>query len=118
MRILPFAFILATSFGTLTGAALADTPKFEIKDNNLVVASPLVFDSGKATLKPESADAIAFVKAFLDDKPQITILRVENYVDNQGETKANQQLTEQRALAVTKALVAKGIDCKRLVAVG
>jgi OOP family OmpA-OmpF porin len=97
--------------------ALADT-KFELKGNQLVVPSAVAFDSGGPHLKPSSDAAIAYVKAYLDAKPAITMLRVENHTDNDGSASDNQALSDSRALAVAKALVGKGVDCHRLIAVG
>ena len=45
-------------------------------------------------------------------------MRIEVHSDNQGAADTNQKLTEARALAVAKALVGRGVDCKRLVPVG
>lgn len=102
----------------LCGTAQADAPKFEIKDNHLVLPAPITFVTGKATLTPESDAALAHIKAYLDDKTYVTTLRIENHTDSSGNAKFNQALTEQRALAVAKALVGKGVDCKRLLPVG
>jgi len=44
-------------------------------------------------------------------RESVTLLRVENHGDAQA-------LTEARALAVAKALVKRGVDCHRLIAVG
>jgi hypothetical protein len=38
--------------------------------------------------------------------------------DAQGDTGANQAMTEARALSTARALVARGVDCKRLLPVG
>ena len=103
----------------VSATALADAPKqFELDGNNLKVPSAVEFDTGKATLKAESADAIAYVAAYLEAKSYISTLRVEVHSDSTGAEKFNQKLTEARALAVTKALIAKGADCKRLLPVG
>jgi len=101
----------------LSGLAVADT-KYELKGNELVVPTPVLYESGKATLKPESADAITHVKGYLDAKSYISTLRIEVHSDADGSSEFNQKLTEQRAMAVAKALVAKGVDCKRLLPVG
>ncbi len=102
----------------LTTVALAETPKFELDGNLLKVPYPVVFDTAKVTLKTESAEAIAYVASYLEAKAAITTLRVEVHTDAQGDETANQKMSEKRALAVAKALVAKGVDCKRLVPVG
>ena len=113
MRFLPLLVTLA-----LPLAARADAPKYEIKDNHLVLPAPIVFETNSAKLAPASDATIAFIKGYLDDKSYISLMRIENHSDAQGDAKANQALSEKRALAVAKAIVAKGIDCKRLIAVG
>lgn len=97
--------------------ALADT-KYEIKDNQLVVPHAVTYDTGKASLAASSTDAIGYVKGYLDDKSYISTLRIEVHSDSTGDAGFNQTLTEKRALEVAKALVAKGVDCKRLIPVG
>jgi len=65
-----------------------------------------------------TASAIAYVKGYLDDKSTVTTLRIEVHADQTGRPDAIQTLTETRAMAVAKALVAKGVDCRRLIPVG
>jgi OOP family OmpA-OmpF porin len=101
-----------------TTAAAAEAPKFEIENGLLKVPFPVAFDTNKATLKTESAEAIAYVAAYLEAKSSISTLRVEVHTDAQGDDKYNQAMSEKRAFAVAKALVAKGVDCKRLIPVG
>ena len=101
-----------------TSAAAAEAPKFEIENGFLKVPFPIAFDTSKATLKTESAEAIAYVAAYLEAKSYISTLRVEVHTDAQGDDKYNQAMSEKRAFAVAKALVAKGVDCKRLIPVG
>lgn len=102
----------------LTTAAAADAPKFELEGNVLKVPFPVTFATGKATLDAKSGEAIAYVASYLEAKSYISTLRVEVHTDAQGDEARNQTMSEQRALAVTKALVAKGVDCKRLLPVG
>jgi len=100
-----------------TALASADAPKFELDGNNLKTP-PVTYNTGKATLKTESAAAIARVAAYLEAKTYISTLRIEVHSDSMGSDEANQKLTEARSLEVAKALIAKGVDCKRLIAVG
>jgi OOP family OmpA-OmpF porin len=92
--------------------------QYRVEGNQVVVSDPVLFESGSAVLKPESEGTIATIKKYLDDKPYISLLRVEAHTDNEGNAEANDKLSEQRALAVCKALVKLGVDCKRLIAVG
>jgi OOP family OmpA-OmpF porin len=100
-----------------TATASAD-PKFELDHGKLVVPSQVVFETNSAKLAPAADAALDHVKAYLVAKADITLLRVENHADNQGNAEAAQALSDARALAVAKALVGRGVDCKRLVPVG
>jgi OOP family OmpA-OmpF porin len=84
----------------------------------LKLPGPVVFETGSDKLKPESDTVLQFVKDYLDAKPDITLLRVEGHTDNDGNPAANETLSEKRALAVSRWLVGKGIDCHRLLPVG
>jgi len=101
-------------------AAPAEKPKptFKVEGGQLRLPGPVVFESAKDVLKPESDDVLTIVKQYLDAKPEITLLRIEGHTDSDGDDKANQTLSELRSLAVARWLVAKGIDCKRLIPVG
>ncbi len=112
----------ALPFGALalfSSLALAsDARNFELDGNRLLVPGPVFYETGTEVIKAESEPTLEHVKAFLEAKEYITTLRIEVHTDNSGSGDANQTLSEKRALAVAKALVAKGIDCKRLVPVG
>ncbi len=89
-----------------------------ISNGALVIEEQVYFKPGTAILETEASVPLQKVKAFLDAKPDITLLRVEGHTDNGAAESSNQSLSEKRALAVCKWLVDKGIDCKRLIAVG
>ena len=99
-------------------AALADSRSYKVDNNRLVVPHPVVFDTGKDTLKADSDAAIAYVATYLADKSYVSTMRIEVHSDSMGADEYNQKLTRMRAFAVGKALIAKGVDCKRLIAVG
>jgi OmpA-OmpF porin, OOP family len=93
-------------------------PRFELDGSALKVPGPVVFETGSEKLKPESDPVLAHVEAYLRAKDFITLLRIEVHSDAQGSAQHNQLLSEKRALAVGRALVARGINCMRLIAVG
>jgi OOP family OmpA-OmpF porin len=93
-------------------------PKYSVEGGQLKLPGPVVFETGKATLKPESDEVLQIVHDYLKDKQDITLLRIEGHTDSDGNDDANQRLSEGRALAVAQWLVGKGIDCKRLIPVG
>lgn len=109
---------IALALLMLTGVAVADPATFEVKDNRLTLPSPVVFATASAKLAPASDAALAHIRAYLDAKAYISLMRIENHTDTDGNAKDSQALSEARALAVVKALVARGVDCKRLLAVG
>jgi OOP family OmpA-OmpF porin len=93
-------------------------PTYKVEGGQLKLPGPVVFETAKDTLKPESDEVLAIVEGYLKDKPEITLLRIEGHTDSDGNDADNQKLSELRALAVARWLVAKGTDCKRLIAVG
>lgn len=109
-----FAIILLLS----STALAADGNTFELDGNRLVVPGPVVFETGSDVIKAESEAVLLHVKAFLEAKEYITTMRIEVHSDDVGSEQTNQTLTEKRALAVARWLVAKGVDCKRLIPVG
>ncbi len=89
-----------------------------LKKDRLTLPGEIAFESGKAEIKPESEPVLVALKTYLDETPRVTKLRIEGHTDNVGSPEANETLSGQRALAIKKALVAKGIKAERLLAVG
>jgi OmpA-OmpF porin, OOP family len=75
------------------------------------------FDTGKATIKPES---VALVDAAAEMLRSADTLRVEvgGHTDNVGDAEANLKLSTARAQSVMQALVARGVAAERLSAKG
>lgn len=93
--------------------------KSTIAGGKITPQGALAFDSGKAILlsNAENDALLDDLKLVLDQNPTITQMRIEGYADG-GAAEANLELSGQRALAVKKALVDKGIASERLIAVG
>ena len=89
-----------------------------LQDGELLVSQPISYQTGSAELAAGSEAAIAAVAEFLAAKSYVTTLRIEVHSDAQGNTGANQAMTEARALSTARALVARGVDCTRLLPVG
>jgi OOP family OmpA-OmpF porin len=102
----------------VSSLALADRVTYKIENGELKVPHAVTYATGGAKLQASSTAALGYVKGYLDEKSYVSTLRIEVHSDTDGDAKSSQVLTTQRALAVAKALVAKGLDCKRLVAVG
>jgi outer membrane protein OmpA-like peptidoglycan-associated protein len=82
-----------------------------------IVTNGIKFDSGKATLKPESMGVINEIVKLMNEHPEIKF-SVEGHTDSDGDTQMNQQLSEQRAETVKNTLVDMGIAADRLVSKG
>lgn len=77
----------------------------------------LLFDSGKATIKPGGLLFLDKLARALRDKPQANVL-VEGHTDNVGSAQLNDSLSERRALAVRQALIDRNIAASRMSARG
>jgi outer membrane protein OmpA-like peptidoglycan-associated protein len=94
---------------TAVEKAIAETGKF--------VTNNILFETGKATLKPESMAEIQKVADYMKKNPTARF-EVQGHTDNQGSDAVNDPLSQQRAEAVVKALAGLGVDDFNLKAVG
>ena len=98
-----------TDYASAVETAIAETGKF--------VTNNILFETGKATLKPESMDEIRKVADYMKKNPSARF-EVQGHTDNQGSDKVNDPLSQQRAEAVVKALESEGVDPFNLRPVG
>jgi OOP family OmpA-OmpF porin len=77
----------------------------------------LLFDTGSATLQPQSDEQLHNIAAILTAYPNVH-LKIGGYTDNVGSAAANLQLSQDRATAVMRQLVNLGISPNRLSAQG
>jgi OOP family OmpA-OmpF porin len=86
----------------------------------LDIQGDIEFDIGKATIRdtPASQSVLNQVLKILQTTPQMTKLRIEGHTDSDGKPDQNQQISLDRANAVVKWLVDKGVPAGRLSAVG
>ena len=91
--------------------------EFQLAGNTLVLPGPVAFETGTGVLLPDSEPALWTAVDYLTAKSYITLLRVEGHVGS-GLGDGAQALSEERALAVARWLVANGVDCMRLIPVG
>ena len=82
-----------------------------------LVLDGILFQSGSATLDPESNPRLDRVVEYMTHRTSARI-RIAGHTDNVGNPQRNQQLSEQRAQAVRAYIVAHGIDGSRIEAVG
>jgi outer membrane protein OmpA-like peptidoglycan-associated protein len=77
----------------------------------------VLFDSGRAELKPGAQRSLDQVAAFLNENPDRRI-QVEGFTDSQGPNDYNRQLSQSRADAVAQAIIQRGVDAERVRALG
>ena len=86
-------------------------------DKDGFVALYVNFDTGKATIRPDSAKTLDDAAAALKTVPAMKV-EVGGHTDNVGAPEANQKLSQERAQAVMTALVQRGIPAARMTAKG
>jgi len=81
------------------------------------VMIPVLFDTDKTDIKPESGPLIAEVIKLMQQNPSLK-LRIEGHTDTQGTPAYNVTLSDGRAKSVMLALLKAGVDPNRLQAQG
>ena len=81
------------------------------------VLKGVTFDTGQATIKPESLSQLDIVVDFMTRKKSARV-EISGHTDNKGNAKKNKVLSQRRAAACRDYLAAHGIDAGRIVAVG
>ncbi|MBW8906561.1 MAG: OmpA family protein [Betaproteobacteria bacterium] len=83
----------------------------------LTLAGDLLFDVGRASLKPGGRRALANLARFMREHPERKIV-IEGFTDDRGPREANQRLSERRAAAVRDALVQESVEPERIAVHG
>lgn len=97
--------------GCTKTVTIAKTEKIEEKIN-------IVFDSGKAVIKPEFEKEVAKIADLAKANPN-AFITIEGHTDSSGNPGKNKLLSQQRADAVKSMLVQRfGVDAARLSSVG
>lgn len=81
------------------------------------VLGGVYFDTGKATLKPESYPNLQDLLEYMKAK-KTTVIELGGHTDDKGDDQQNMKLSEDRAKSVKQYLVDKGIEADRIKAVG
>jgi len=97
--------------------ASADAFASGLKATGHIAVDGILFETGKADLKPESQQAIGEVVKLLKSDAGLKVF-VVGHTDNAGALDGNMKLSQDRAQAVVQALVRGGIDAARLKAFG
>ena len=82
-----------------------------------VLIDNIFYDFDKATLRPESTEALDNLVALLNENPNVTI-ELSSHTDNRGSDLYNERLSQRRAESVVNYLIEHGIAADRLSPVG
>lgn len=78
-----------------------------------LILKNIFFETGKATLMPESFQQLQSVKSLLENNPSLKI-EISGHTDNIGSFKSNQKLSEERAKSVADYLIGQGVSNSRI----
>jgi outer membrane protein OmpA-like peptidoglycan-associated protein len=78
-----------------------------------VLIDNIFYDFDKATLRPESTEALDKLVALLNENPNVTI-ELSSHTDNRGSDQYNERLSQRRAESVVNYLIDHGIAADRL----
>jgi outer membrane protein OmpA-like peptidoglycan-associated protein len=95
-----------------------ETPRVVVTKEKLELKEKIFFDFNKSTIKPVSYSLLDEVATALKSHDEVKHVVIEGHTDSVGGKAFNQKLSEQRAQAVRKYLVDKGIEPARLDAKG
>jgi OmpA-OmpF porin, OOP family len=91
--------------------------KNDIAATGKTIIQGIYFDTGSATIKPESEPALAEMVKLLNNSPALNVY-VIGHTDSVGSLDSNLKLSSDRAASVVKAIISKGIAASRLKSAG
>jgi outer membrane protein OmpA-like peptidoglycan-associated protein len=103
-----------------TAKLKAEMREYQLKQTQLgatLVLQDVVFETGKADLKPGAAQRLQPLAQYLQANPAVKV-RIDGHTDSQGADAYNQQLSEARAQSVRNALAGMGVTGDRITAIG
>lgn len=93
--------------------------RVNLTGNKIEITEQVQFDKSGAAIKPESAGLIdEIAKVIKDGGDKIKKVEVGGHTSAEGDAAANMKLSQDRAAAVMKALIDRGIDKNKLTAKG
>jgi len=98
-------------------AQLEDVQASQTSRGTVLTLGDVLFDTGRAELKPGATRPIEQIAAFLNEHPERHI-QVEGFTDSQGPDDYNLELSQKRADAVAMAIIQRGVDAQRVRALG
>ena len=92
--------------------------RVEIRNNKIEFKEKIQFENNKSVILPQSFSLLDDITKIIKDNEHIKKIAIEGHASAEGDAKRNLTLSDERAKAVMKYIVDKGVDAKRLTAKG
>src|SRR3546814_9475490 len=86
----------------------------DVCSSDLLVLRDVVFETGRADLKPGAAERLRPLASYLQANPNVRV-RIDGHTDAQGSDAYNQALSDRRAASVRAALEIGRASCRERV---
>jgi len=106
-----------SSEGDPSAALLENRQVSQTSRGIVLTLDGVLFDKGKAQLKPGAERSIDQIATFLIENPERRV-QVEGFTDDQGTNDFNIELSQSRADLVAMAIIHRGINAERVRALG
>ncbi|MEZ4271504.1 MAG: OmpA family protein [Myxococcota bacterium] len=90
----------------------------EVAKDRIELKQTILFESGKAVLKPQSIELLKQVALQILAHPSVKKVRIEGHTDNRGDAEDNLYLSQDRADTVRRFLIERGVPQAMLEAAG
>lgn len=97
--------------------SLSDLKAKRTERGVVLTLQDVLFGVGQANLKPGAYRTVDRLRQVMKENLDLTI-RVEGFIDSTGSEEFNLELSQNRAEAVRRALVSRGIETERILAQG
>jgi outer membrane protein OmpA-like peptidoglycan-associated protein len=104
--------------GTVENHGCREQQLVQISGEQISLVENVYFRSGRNTIEARSFPLLDNVARVITSHPEITRVRVEGHTDSRGNRNRNVRLSQSRAQAVVRYLVAHGVSASRLEANG
>jgi outer membrane protein OmpA-like peptidoglycan-associated protein len=108
---------LAEQRATALEQELAEMKAKKTDRGMVLTLGDVLFDTGKATLKPGAYGTVDRLATVLKEAPDRKVM-IEGHTDSVGSSDMNQSLSERRAAAVQTALLERGVASNQITAAG
>ncbi|MBI3072930.1 MAG: OmpA family protein, partial [Deltaproteobacteria bacterium] len=92
--------------------------RVDVQERRIQLSETIRFDHKSATIKKASYKILDALARMLTEKTEIEVLRIEAHNDSLGVASKAMKMSEERAIAVKRYVVSKGVGENRLLAKG